>query len=439
MYKLHQTCRACGYARQPAPGTKAGATNERLKPVFDLGIQPLANDFCSEDEERKGYAPLKVLLCPRCFLGQLSVTVNPEQLYANYRYVTSPSATMKDHFHRLMIEMGRYQTLGKVLEIGSNDGLFLEYLKRQGYGVMGVDPAKNLCQTSVDRGIATWHGFFGNQFLNENPSMVGGGLAPDFIFARHVFCHVDNWRDFISAIERMCHRETVTFIEVPYVMDLLERGEFDTIYHEHTSYLSLQSIEALLFPTGLRLHRVERFSIHGGALLLTIVRKDYPKDQDRSVLQVLSQEQCGEREWREFSIASEAKIDALRSYVRQARTNGKRVVGYGASAKSTVWINACGFRRSELEAVYDYTPEKLYRFIPGTDIPIAHEGGFYVDNPDIAICFAWNFLPEVLTRQSKWIAGGGKFIVPHPEIRVISKDTPAESACVEEEVGCKAG
>lgn len=435
MYKMHQQCRACGYAA-PGPGGIKNAITEKLRPVFDLGVQPLANDFCKDGEERAGWAPLKVLLCPRCFLAQLSVTVDPAVLYEHYLYVTSPSDTMRDHFHRLAVEMGRYRTLGKVLEIGSNDGAFLKFLKAQGYTVMGVDPALNQVRKASLDGVPTSCGLFSSGLV-KNDDFIRE-FHPDFIFARHVFCHVDNWKDFIGAVETICGPGTVVFIEVPYVMDLLERGEFDTIYHEHTSYLSIQSIEALLFSTGLRLHRIDRLSIHGGALLLSIVQKGYPNDQDKSVLELLAQEQCGEKEWQQFAVAAEAKMDALCNYVKNLRANGKRVVGYGASAKSTVWINACGFKRQDIDAVYDYTPEKHWRFIPGTDIPIAFEGTFFADAADYAICFAWNFLPEVIKRQQKWLAGGGKFIVPHPEIRVISKDTPPESACVDTEVGCTA-
>jgi methylation protein EvaC len=133
----------------------------------------------------------------------------------------------------------------------------------------------------------------------------------------------------------------------------------------------------------------------------------------------MNREECGEDKWRSFAIASENKIDQLRSMVRELREQGKRVVGYGASAKSTVWINACRFTRNQIEAIYDCTTEKLYRCIPGTDIPIAHEGAFYVDGPDYAILFSWNYTLEILQKQKKWLASGGQFILPHPDIRLI--------------------
>jgi hypothetical protein len=133
----------------------------------------------------------------------------------------------------------------------------------------------------------------------------------------------------------------------------------------------------------------------------------------------MAREECGQEEWSKFSLGAEDKISCLRTMVRELRAAGKRVAGYGASAKSTVWINACGFRRTEIEAVFDCTPEKLYRNIPGTDIPVMHEGAFFVDGPDYAICFAWNFMDEIVAKNQKWLKAGGKFICPHPLIQII--------------------
>jgi hypothetical protein len=242
---------------------------------------------------------------------------------------------------------------------------------------------------------------------------------PEVILARHVFCHVEDWKEFVRALEIVCGRDTLICIEVPYVGDLLRKGEFDTIYHEHTSYLSIGAMAALLKDSNLSLHRIEPLDIHGGAIFIMLRRKDTDRYPHKSASQYLQREEVGEEAWRDFDIKCHAKIGALRSFVTSVRTNGKRIVGYGASAKSTVWVNACQFTRKELDYITDNTNEKLYRLSPGTDIPIVHESTLSVDQPDYAVCFAWNFFEEIKAKEKLFAKGGGKWIIPHPDIKVV--------------------
>jgi SAM-dependent methyltransferase len=416
MYLEHRTCRACGYGQPITPGgIKSAPSTEKLLPVFDLGVQPLANDFTRPEDEKSGFAPLKVLFCPRCSLAQLSVVVKPEILYRNYLYVTSPSATMREHLENIAQGMALEAGSKRLLEIGSNDGAFLDYLQTRGWQVMGVDPANNLCAKAKEKGIDMVCDFFG-----ADSGARLSGFKPGIVLARHVFCHIDDWRDFIRGLELVSTDETLVCIEVPYVADLLSKGEFDTIYHEHTSYLTIKALSALLAESRFRLQHIMHVTIHGGALFIMLRVKGHEAPPDKSVSQFLNSEECGEDAWEKFQKAAWAKIRELRNFVRTFRDSGKRVVGYGASAKSTVWINACGFTRKDIEAVYDGTAEKQFRFIPGTDIPIVHEGAFYADGADYAVMFCWNFCDEVIQKQRKWLQGGGQFIVPHPEIRLVS-------------------
>ena len=220
MYHLRTHCRACGYAKPGAQGIKSAAT-ENLIEVFSLGVQHLANDFCKDGEARAGCAPLKILYCPRCSLAQLSVVVDPEIMYAHYSYVTSPSAMMRDHFKELMNDIVEEAPHAKtVLEIGSNDGRLLSTMKSHGYMVQGVDPAENLAAIARAAGVPTTSGFFGEDMARTFP-------AQDIIIARHVFCHVDDWGNFIRGLEALCHKETLICIEVPYVGDMLNKCELD--------------------------------------------------------------------------------------------------------------------------------------------------------------------------------------------------------------------
>lgn len=415
MYRALIRCRACGYGPPiVADGIKVEKSSLRLKTVFDLGIQPLANDFTKEGGEHAGFAPLKVQLCPQCSLAQLSVVVRPDLLYHHYRYVTSQSETMKAHFEtiRRLIET---ETSGRrLLEIGSNDGFLLQWFGERGYQVFGVDPAENLCKKAKEAGLNVRAAFWDRRIAEELKPKL-----PQVILARHVFCHIDDWREFVLALDMVCGRDTIICIEVPYVGDLLRKGEFDTVYHEHTSYLSIKALAALLKDTNLAIHRVEPLEIHGGALFIMLRRKDTDRYPHKTASQFLNREECGEEAWREFDIRAHGKIGALQSFVNCARTNGKRVVGYGASAKSTVWVNACQFDRRHLDYITDTTAEKLYTFSPGTDIPIVHVSTFATDQPDYAICFAWNFFEEIRAKEKLFAKGGGKWIIPHPEIKVI--------------------
>lgn len=409
MYSIHSYCRACGYANPGAEGIKSGPGSKLIE-VFDLGIQPLANDFCKTGQECAGYAPLKVLLCPNCSLAQLSVTVRPDILYSHYSYVTSPSETMLDHFNKLITDV-ESETKGKsVVEIGSNDGRLLKVMQDKGYSVFGVDPAENLAKIARENGVLTKIGFFGQHLAEEIPKC-------DIVIARHVFCHVDDWKDFVRGLELISLPNTVICIEVPYVGDMLKNCEFDTIYHEHLSYLSIRSINALLEDSNLRLHRIIRYPIHGGALLLMLTTREFHHLPHTSVHEF--RENIGTFEWADFSEEAQCQIDRLKAAVKTLISQKKRVAALGASAKSTVWINACGFTRKEINFIADNTHQKQWTFSPGSDIPIVDEGAILRDLPDYVVVFCWNYREEIL-RKFKWARSKGvKFIFPVPKIETV--------------------
>lgn len=409
MYTLHTYCRACGYARPGAHGIKSTPTDKLIE-VFDLGIQPLANDFCKPDEEHAGCVPLKVLFCPRCSLGQLSAVVRPDILYRKYSYVTSPSKMMRNHFEQLVKDI-KSETNGKsVLEIGSNDGTLLGMMKQNGFSVMGVDPAENLAPLARELGIPITVGFFDSDLAKSIPQC-------DTIIARHVFCHVDDWMDFIDGIEEVTFPSTLICIETPYVGDMLKKCEFDTVYHEHLSYLSIQAIEALLQNSNLHIHRIIRYPIHGGAILIMLRRNDsgiQPSGKTQ-----LNGDKFTIEDWRSFASEAKSQIERLKATVKTFVSQGKRVVGLGASAKSTVWINACGFSRKEISFISDTTIQKQYTFSPGTDIPITDEGAILRELPDYVVMWAWNYRSEILEKFSIARSKGVKFIVPVPKIEVV--------------------
>lgn len=413
MYTPHTFCRACGYAKPTGPGgIKAESSNDRLVPVFSLGAQPLANDFKTATEVHNGLAPLEVLFCPKCSLAQLSVVVDPVLLYQNYAYITSGSQMMQQHFermwHGLCIDAGH--DLKTAIEIGSNDGKLLKFLGDRGVNAVGIDPAQNLAKIANDAGLKTVAGFLSADTVAEALKLAGG--IPDCILARHVFCHIDDWKTTIQLIESMCGPQTLVAIEVPNIEDLLNAGQFDTIYHEHLSFMSVPAMEWLLEGTGLFLEKVHHFTLHGGSIVMVL-------RPGRRVVLDYERPQNSQADWKRFSEKARHSISQMQETVKVFRSLGKRVVGFGASAKSTVWMNACHFTRNDIDYITDNTPFKQGKLSPGTDIPIVDEGALLRDLPDYAVMHCWNFKTEVLETQKEYLKAGGHFIVPIPRIEIV--------------------
>lgn len=417
-YKTHRACRACGLGLSSGPGgTKAASQSDKLVEVLNLGVMPLPNAFCKDGESQPGYYPISLMVCPRCTLGQLSIVVDPLVLYQKYAYVTSPSKTMAGHFNRLWDSLNSQKKIQSVIEIGSNDGLFLEFCKNSGAErVLGIDPAENLVELAKKRGIETLCGLFDK----ENTRIASATIPnPDLVIARHCFCHINDWQQFIANVSLLCGKETLVCIEVPYAQDLIKECQWDTIYAEHTSYLTIKAAQYLLEGSMLRLQKVQKFPIHGGAIALFLRRRDSEVWQDESVHDFLEKEKCEVEDWKKFAAKAELQILHLGTRVRDLVAAGKRVCGYGASAKSTVWISACKFTRKEIACICDATATKVYCNSPGTDIPIVHEGDHFTGCFDYVVLFAWNFSFEIMEREKTFGHKGFKWIVPVPTIQEI--------------------
>lgn len=400
--------------------TAAGAVYDKaggLLPAFDLGISPLANDFCESAQERAGYAPLKVMLCPNCGLAQLSVVVNPEVLYHNYPYITSTSATMRSHFENLRYdiaeEAGDFKTL---LEIGSNDGTLMRFFQEHGAKCLGIDPAENLVSIANKNGAPSCATLFSSNCDQWVLNNIG---KPDVILARHVFAHIDDWKEFVVGLEAVSGQDTLICLEVPYVCDQLDSVSWDQIYHEHLSYVSVWAVDALLKGSSLRLHKVVHYDIHGGCILMMLRHRLSDKPTDPVMVHYLRSENCGSERWKAFGIEARKQTDQLCSFVRARVAEGKTVVGYGASAKSTQWLNACHFTKKDVRFVCDNTPQKLYKVCPGSDIPVVDEGALTRELPDYAICFAWNFAKEIIEKEKIFRERRGKWLIPVPNVQVL--------------------
>lgn len=417
-YRTHENCRACSWGPPQGPGgIKSASTDDHLESVLNLGVMPLPNAFRRNGESCPGHYPIDLVVCPRCTLGQLSVVVDPLVLYDQYPYVTSSSQTMRDHFDNLWLALNFEQKIGSVVEIGSNDGLCLEYFKSLGAEtVIGIDPAQNLNKVARKRGINSLCSLFDRQ----SAEMARAAMPPiDLVLARHVFCHVDNWQEFINNIGVLCSKDTLVCIEVPYAQDMIDSCEWDTVYAEHTSYLTVKAIQYLLDGSALKLQGIARFPVHGGVIGLLLRRRDSDKPRSGTVQQFLEGEHCAMADWKRFAAKAWSQISELRDLVRTLRQQGKTVVGYGASAKSTVWANACRFTKKDIAFITDNTVAKQYTKSPGTDIPIVDEGALTRELPEYAICFAWNYFSEIYEKEKIFRDKGGRWIVPTPKVRVV--------------------
>ena len=400
MYKIHSKCRVCD--------------SNDLVVVLDLGTMPLANDFCEAGQERAGFVPLKLMWCPRCTLGQLSVTVNPEVLYKNYPYVTSQSQTMKEHFASLCGDLMAESKCATAIEIGSNDGTLLKYLMDVGIErVLGIEPAKNLAKLATEKGVPTWNAFFDNQAAVE---AAGTMPNPGIILARHVFCHIDDWHEAINSLGVMCGKDTVVVIEVPYFLDTIKNVEWDQVYHEHLSYMTIKAMDCALRDSMLHIHNVKHYPIHGGAIAIMLRRNDCEIEPK---WRIGPADEICPADLKSFSFSAYQEIHDLSEKVREIVNGGRTVVGYGASAKATQWIMSCGFNRKHIKWVCDCTPSKMYKMMPGTDIPVVDPGALTRDLPDFAVCFAWNFFEEIYQKEKIFLESGGKWLIPHKGIKIV--------------------
>jgi C-methyltransferase C-terminal domain/Putative zinc binding domain/Methyltransferase domain len=404
-------CRTCG--------------SKNLKLIVDLGKTALANDFLRPDDVPgyKIWLPLRVVLCAGCSLVQLADTVDPKVLYSHYAYVTSTSKTMDAHLNHLtthLLSTGRLGVGSKVLEIASNTGVFLKKFKENGCEVLGIEPAANIADVAIATAIPTRKEFFNSATAKKIRTEWG---AADLVLGRHVFAHIDDLRDLLAGLEAISHAETLIAFEVPYVVDFFNHTEYDTIYHEHLSYVSVAALEALVKNSPFVLSRVDHYPIHGGSILFHLRHRSSKVSPDASVAEALQTEKrlrLGEPEtWKAFAQRVDHIRKELPALLRGLKAKGKRIIGYGASAKGNTLLNTCGLTVKDLDYIIDNTPFKQGKVAPGSWVPVRPPEALLADQPDYALLLAWNFAPEIIKREVEFQKRGGRFIVPIPEPRVV--------------------
>lgn len=409
MFEAISGCRSCG--------------GSHLDEILSLGETPLADGLLESADlgEPESRYPLSVLFCEDCSLVQLRETVDPEVVFADdYPYYSSFSDALLDHSRRNVERLIVDRDLDEeslVVELASNDGYLLRYFVKAGIPVLGIDPAPGPAEAAEVAGVPTLQSFFGSDLATR---LVEEGRRADVVVANNVLAHVADTNGFVEGIAILLEETGVAVIEVPYVRDLVDHCEFDTVYHEHLCYFSVTSLAALFAAHGLSLNRVEHYPIHGGSLRLFVEPR---RRVDESVVEYLEDEReaglTGVQYYEDFAGRVERIKGDLRRLLGELKKDGRSIAAYGAAAKGATLLNYTEIGSDYLDFLVDRNVHKQGRHMPGVRLPIRPPSALLEEMPDYVLLLAWNFRDEILTQQTEYRRRGGRFIVPIPNPEVI--------------------
>ena len=399
-----------------------------LSHVFiDLVNSPPSNSFLTREQlnEPEVFYPLKVFTCPTCFLVQVDEYKSSDAIFnSEYVYFSSFSTTWLKHakdYTERMVERFGFGSGSQVIEIASNDGYLLQYFSEKNIPVLGIDPTANTARVAISKGIETIVDFFGTRLA---AALAAQGRKADLLLGNNVLAHVPDIVDLVGGMKILLSDRGVITMEFPHLMQLEDNNQFDTIYHEHFSYLSFQTVVKIFASRGLEMFDVEELPTHGGSLRIYARHKeDGSKPVSPRVAELLAKEMAAGMDGLSYydnfqQKALGIKLDLTAFLIEQKRTN-RKVAAYGAAAKGNTLINFCGIKQDMIDFVVDANPNKQNKWLPASHIPVVNEDHLKKERPDYVLILPWNLRDEI-TRQLAYIREwGGKFVIPIPNLQVI--------------------
>jgi len=392
----------------------------------DLGMSPLCESYLSSDQlnQMEPFYPLHVYVCERCFLVQLQEYVSVERIFTEYAYFSSYSESWLQHakaYTDMIVDRFEIGPHSQVMELASNDGYLLQYFLDRGIPVIGIEPAANVAQAAINRGIPTLVRFFGTNTARELSKKRG---KVDLIIGNNVLAQVPDLNDFVGGMKIALKRHGVITLEFPHLMKLIEENQFDTIYHEHFSYFSYITVERILAACALTVFDVDELTTHGGSLR---VYARHTEDSSKAVTERAVRLRAREEQAGVtcldyyFSFAEKVKQTKRRllDFLIKAKCEGKSIAGYGAAGKGNTLLNYCGIRTDFIDYVVDRNPYKQGRFLPGTHIPVFHPDKIRETKPDYIYIGPWNLKEEIMEQLAYVREWGAQFVVPIPEVQIL--------------------
>jgi len=391
----------------------------------DLGMSPLCQTHIDPSQltAPEQFFPLHSFVCPSCFLVQLPEHVAPDAIFEEYAYFSSYSDSWLNHaktYVDLMLTRFGLDGSSLVVELASNDGYLLQYFKAKGVPVLGIEPARNVAQVAIEKGIPCVTEFFGTRLASK---LAADGYKADLLLGNNVLAHVPDINDFVGGMKILLDDRGLITMEFPHLVKLIDENQFDTIYHEHFSYLSFTTVEQVFAKQGLRLFDVDELPTHGGSLRIYACHTaDASKPTSANVGALKEREaKWGVRDtarYKAFGAQVEATKRTILQFLIEARNAGKSIAGYGAPGKGNTLLNYCGIRTDFLDYTVDRSPYKQGKYTPGTRIPILPPERIRETKPDYLFILPWNLSQEIMAQNAYIREWGGKFVVPIPTVKV---------------------
>lgn len=392
----------------------------------DLGMSPFSNSYVKPEERNRAEAfyPLHTYVCSRCFLVQLEEFKSPDQIFSDYAYFSSYSQSWLEHckkYVEMMIDRFHFNENSFITEIASNDGYLLQYFVERGVPVLGIEPAANVAEVAIEKGIRTVVEFFSR--TTARSLLVNFSHKADLILGNNVLAHVPDINDFVGGLKIFLADNGVITFEFPHLLQLIRHSQFDTIYHEHFSYLSLLSVEKIFAQQGLKLFDVEELPTHGGSIRIFAQHADGPQQLQQRLIDLRRAEADAGLDRIETYTDFSKKIVRIKSdlleFMLTQQRQGKKIVGYGAPAKGNTLLNYCGIGPEYLPFTVDLSPHKQGTLLPGTRIPVYAPERIIAEKPDFVLILPWNLREEIMRQMEQVRSWGGRFVVPIPQLEII--------------------